>query len=139
MSKQRIPAVLLLAFLAGCGGSDSPSATPSQEPTTSTPSPTPSPTKSVGEFEQTWGKPYNKTTCTEWASRMNAHERRVAAADMLINAQGVDGEGGNEMPSRELRLRFEGDISEACTASGTSNIAEIAAGVFIIGKDQYED
>jgi hypothetical protein len=88
------------------------------------------------KFEQTWSKGYASTTCTDWHTRMSSHERRVAAADMLVSARKVD--GGESLPSDRLIASFENDISEGCEPIATMTISEIAAAIYLIGKAQYE-
>ncbi len=89
----------------------------------------------AGKFEQTWPKSYGETTCGEWESAMTVDQQRVAAADMLVGAQSRD--GGNSLPSDSLIEAFRRDISVACEAEATLTINEIAAGVYVIGRDQY--
>jgi hypothetical protein len=54
---------------------------------------------------------------------------------MLVSAQSVD--GGDELPSDELINQFRDDISEACTAEESLKVAEIAAGIYVIGRTTY--
>jgi hypothetical protein len=51
-------------------------------------------TSTIGRYEQTWTTPYGQTSCTQWHENMNAHERFVAAGDMLTGAwdNGLDPE-----------------------------------------------
>ena len=59
---------------------------------------------SGGKYEQTWAKSYSDTTCSDFQSEMDKDQRRVAAADMLVSAQKVD--GGDSLPSDDLIAEF---------------------------------
>jgi hypothetical protein len=121
-------ALLVILTMPACGGSSQQDSPEARE-------------RRIAEamgLNQTWTKNYGETTCAEWNGRMTEHERYVAAADILTSARTYD--GGTGLPPELLLRRFQGDVTEACSAALAENltVAEVGATVYLIGTDQYE-
>lgn len=90
-----------------------------------------------GKYEQTWtAASYGETRCTDWADEMTAHERWVAAADMLFGARRQDGD--EELPPHRLVDAFHDAIDEVCTNEGGElnlTISEVAAPLYVLSAD----
>ena len=84
--------VVLAVLVAACGGGE------------------PESTK----YTQTWTTPYGETTCIDWNTAMNDHQRFVMAADMLYSARKRD--GGDEIPPDSMIAGFEAYIQSVCDA-----------------------
>lgn len=82
------------------------------------------------KYKQTWAKSYAATTCAEWRSTMTSQQQWAAAADMLTAARNKDGEK-SRMPPDDLITKFQGGVGNACSATSTSNIAEIGAVLYL--------
>ncbi|MCD2465540.1 hypothetical protein MBT42_18460 [Streptomyces sp. MBT42] len=88
----RRPTIALAALLLAVAGCSTPpeSDTPAAGPETTTSAVHPEPTK-PGKYEQTWLTPYSSTTCGDYLTALDDHQRWVLAADMLSGARKVDG------------------------------------------------
>jgi hypothetical protein len=62
---------------------------------------------------------------------MDAHQRFVAAADMLVGGRKVW--GIDTMPADSLISSFEDDISRTCQVSPSDNIGDVATSLLLIG------
>lgn len=106
----------LLLLTAGCASSTPPDPAPA--------------------YQQSWPKSYTDTSCAEWAAQMTSEQRLAAAADMLTGARNK-GDGGTGLPPAQLVESFRDDVSEGCSATGSSSVAEVGASIYMIGRDQY--
>lgn len=115
--------MLVVAAVVGCAASGEDAAAPAV---------------TTGKYDQTWAKTYAATTCSEWKSEMTDREQWVAAADMLTGARNK-GDSGTGLPSDALVDDFQADITESCSpaAAKAMKIAEVAASVYLIGRDTY--
>ncbi|SKA87063.1 hypothetical protein SAMN06295879_1025 [Agreia bicolorata] len=69
--------------------------------------------ETVGELEQTWTTSYAETTCSDWNSLMDDHQRYVAAADILTSARNkID--GGTGLPPESMISEFRRGITTVC-------------------------
>lgn len=117
---------VLLASLAGCGGS-------------STTGDSADPGGAASKYTQTWAKNYSDTTCSEWNADMSGDQRFAAAADMLAAARNK-GDGGTGLPPDSLITSFELDVTEGCSVPATADtqsVAETGASIYLIGREQY--
>ncbi|GHA01387.1 hypothetical protein ACFOOM_12195 [Streptomyces echinoruber] len=141
---------ILAATLSACGSSDSDSkSVPTKAATTeATEAPVPSSaapettapaeeapklsptTEKPDKYEQTWKRPYSNTTCGDFLSGMNGHERWVTAADMLSAARRSD--GGSGLPADSEITRFQKDMSAACEGSADAKVTEIGAALYLM-------
>ena len=89
----------------------------------------------AGKYDQTWSTAYGETSCLDWTSGMDAHQRSVAAADMLLAARRSDGD--EELPDDALIGLFEDSIDEVCRTDteGIISIAEAAASLYTLSSD----
>lgn len=113
---------MALALLAGCSSGDQQS---QGDPETS-------------KYTQTWTKAYADTTCTDWQATMTSAQTWAASADMLSAARDNIDHGTGVAPDA-LITRFQGDITEACSADVDGlKLADVAIGVYQIGHDEYQ-
>jgi hypothetical protein len=82
------------------------------------------------KYQQTWSTPYRSTTCGDYLTAMDDHQRRVLAADILVGARKADGKGG--LPADADVDRFEQDMATACEAIATAKTTEIGASVYLV-------
>lgn len=136
MMWRTVVASAVLMTVAGCGGAskvDTSMPGLSDGPTTaSAPK-----THAVGKYEQTWPHSYAKTTCGQFLAKMNAHQRFVAAADMLSGARD-NGDGGHGVAPDKLIRKFIADVDDACGVTTSSKLADIAAGIYLTERAKYE-
>jgi len=94
--------------------------------------------RKLGKFDQTWKKSYGKTKCDEWLNDMTQRQNFIAAADMLVGSQEVD--GGTGLPSDSLIKRFRDDITSVCeTDYGYSQpLTDMAVFVYLTDKPTYK-
>lgn len=93
------------------------------------------------QFEQTWAKPYGKTTCDEWATEMTKRENFIFAADVLV-AQWKDARGGQSpqrVPEDALITDFVEDIGQLCSTPMFSKAVEAATSVWQIDRQRYKE
>lgn len=76
---------------------------------------------------QTWTKPYEKTTCTEFKKEMTETERWTAAADLLIAERSRE-ERMQAMPSKLQVEGFAEGLASSCTVSDP--IDQVAVAVY---------
>ncbi|MET7648358.1 hypothetical protein ABZS83_33000 [Streptomyces sp. NPDC005426] len=118
---------LLLATLTACGGGDTaagPEETAAEAPAVTTPT-SPEP----GKYEQTWPTRYADTTCGDYLTAMDDHQRWVLAADMLSGARKTDGAAG--LPADSEVDRFQQDIATACEPIATAKTTEIGVSIYL--------
>ena len=65
------------------------------------------------------------------------NQRRVAAADMLVNLRSTEGAADDDLPSDSLIKSFHEDISVGCEPVPTMTIDEIAIAIYRIGRVTY--
>lgn len=129
---KRAAAVLSLGILAfgGCASSgDAPSSSGDKAAPRAT-------AKKPGKYDQTWPKPYGKTTCSQWTNKLDQHENFVAAADMLVGARSVDDEGAG-LPDDDLVEEFRDAITTACVVPSMV-ITDVAVGVYLTEKATFK-
>lgn len=110
--------VLGLALTAACS-EDSASTTPA----------------TPGKYEQTWGASYSATTCADWSTQMDDHQRWAAAADMLAGARNK-GDGGEGLPVDALVDEFEAGISTACVEP-TMSLTDVSVGLYLTERERF--
>lgn len=84
------------------------------------------------EWEQSWTRSYGETTCVHWVDEMDAHERRVAAGDMLLAARKRDGDAS--VPPLALMQSFHEEVDLVCRNQGyqvEAKINEVAAFIYL--------
>lgn len=122
-----IAAGLLLTTLTACGGGDtpaSPKGTATELPATTLDSLAP------GKYEQTWPTRYASTTCGDYLTAMDDHQRWVLAADMLSGARKTD--GATDLPADSEVDRFQQDIATACEPIATAKTTEIGVSIYLM-------
>lgn len=122
-----IAAALLLATLTACSGSDR--ATKPEETTAERPAQAPA-SSAPGKYEQTWSTPYASTTCGDYLTAMDDHQRWVLAADMLSGARKTD--GATDLPADSDVDRFQQDIATACEPIATAKTTEIGVSIYLM-------
>lgn len=80
------------------------------------------------KYTQTWGTPYNKTTCSQFLHDMTEQQRWVMAADMLTGARNLDQKTG--LPSDSMVTEFEGGMETACVID-TMAMTDVGAGLYM--------
>jgi hypothetical protein len=73
--------------------------------------------------EQTWAKPYDQTTCTEWKQSMSPAEKEAASYDLVSDY--LRRTGSDESPSSEQVEGFSSEITAGCSAEDKS-LAQVA-------------
>jgi len=68
------------------------------------------------KYTQTWTKNYSATTCTDWNTSMNEHQKFVMAADFLLTFQKGD-QADVAIPADTLINNFKADISTVCAGN----------------------
>lgn len=121
-----IPVAVLAATLTACGSNERSSGTYGADSTPATQAESPAP----GKYDQTWKTPYSDTTCGDYGSDMNAHERWAMAADMLLGARKADGAIG--LPADSEVTRFQQDMATACQGSLQLEVTEVAATIYLL-------
>lgn len=127
---------VIIVSAAGCGAQTVDTSTPNLTDDSSPASSAPT-HRAVGKYEQTWHHAYGTTTCSQWATKMNAHQRFVASADMLSGARDK-GDGGHGVAPDKLVRAFIADVDDACSVVPSRKITEIAAGVYLTERAKYE-
>jgi hypothetical protein len=89
----------------------------------------------AGAREQTWPQSYGTTTCREWTREMSAQQRWIASTEILMHAQ--RGDGATSLPADALVETFRREISTTCKDEETGRLADVALGVYIIGRSRY--
>lgn len=109
------PAAVLLAMLvlAACGGS-------------------PSSTK----YTQTWAKAYGDTTCEDWRSVMDEHQKFVMAADILLTSQRKL-KADAPIPDDALVGQFQGQIQGLCLTNPGDDVTTAAFLAWSTGQDVF--
>ncbi|MCD2461963.1 hypothetical protein MBT42_00120 [Streptomyces sp. MBT42] len=127
----RRPTIALAALLLAVAGCSTPpeSDTPAAGPETTTSAVHPEPTK-PGKYEQTWLTPYSSTTCGDYLTALDDHQRWVLAADMLSGARKVD--GATDLPEDTEVERFRQDMTTACGAEATAKTTEVGATLYML-------
>ncbi|WP_327337387.1 hypothetical protein OG384_14905 [Streptomyces sp. NBC_01324] len=90
----------------------------------------PKTTPKPGKYEQTWSTPYSATTCGQFLTDMDEHQRWVTAADMLAGARKTD--GANTLPADSEVDRFQTDMATACEPEATAKTTEIGATLYML-------
>jgi hypothetical protein len=88
-----------------------------------------------GAPEQTWPQSYGTTTCREWTGDMTARQRWVASTEILMYAQ--RGDGASSLPADAQVERFRREISTTCEDEKAGRLADVALGVYIIGRSRF--
>ncbi|MGW1813294.1 hypothetical protein ACWCQM_06945 [Streptomyces sp. NPDC002125] len=84
----------------------------------------------AGKYTQTWPTPYSSTTCGDYLTTMDHHQRWALAADMLVGARKND--GLTTLPADTDVDRFEQDMATACQPIATAKTTEIGASVYLV-------
>jgi hypothetical protein len=80
------------------------------------------------KYEQTWTTPYSKTTCDQFTTAMNDHQRWAMAADMLTGARNTREDSG--LPSDAMITEFEGGLRTACVI-GSMTMTDVGVGLYM--------
>ncbi len=78
-------------------------------------------------YEQTWPKPYDKTSCAEWQSVMTQDQRLAAAGDMLWEHLSKNGATGR--PGNQALTDFETVIGQGCDNSPAKSLSAVGRGI----------
>lgn len=116
-----------LLALTACGGGDA--AAPEQNDSERTAAAAPA-SPEPGKYEQTWTTGYGDTTCGDFLTVMDDHQRWVLAADMLSSARKADGADG--LPADSEINRFQQDIATACKPVDTAKTTEIGVSIYLM-------
>lgn len=73
--------------------------------------------------QQTWKKPYDQTSCTEWNIAMSRTEKEAASYDLV--ADYLRRNGSDKSPSSKQTDGFSSAITAACKKSDKT-VADIA-------------
>ncbi|MFF4246234.1 hypothetical protein ACFYY2_17450 [Streptomyces sp. NPDC001822] len=84
----------------------------------------------AGKYAQTWPTPYSSTTCGDYLTAMDHHQRWALAADMLVGARKAD--GLTTLPADTDVDRFEQDMATACQPIATAKTTEIGASIYLM-------
>ncbi|MFB8083703.1 hypothetical protein [Streptomyces sp. NPDC056013] len=127
----RRPAIALASLLLALVGCSTPpeSDAPAAKPETTASAVDPEPTK-PGKYEQTWLTPYSSTTCGDYLTALDDHQRWVLAADMLSGARSAD--GATDLPEDTEVERFRQDMATACEAEATAKTTEVGATLYML-------
>ncbi len=99
----------------------------------------PKPTKSVDEYEQTWTKPYAETSCGDYLSKMDDHQKTVAAFDILTTKRGEI--GVTKKPAKSLVTRFKGQTIQLCGTNDNAKRSPITTWgdlIWSMNEDTYK-
>ncbi|MFF7966743.1 hypothetical protein ACFZC3_15425 [Streptomyces sp. NPDC007903] len=121
-----ITIALLAATLTACGSNERSSSAYGADSNAATHAESPAP----GKYDQTWETPYSDTTCGDYGTDMNAHERWAMAADMLLGARKADGATG--LPADSEVTRFQEDMATACQGSSQLEVTEVGATIYLL-------
>lgn len=89
----------------------------------------------VGKYEQTWGKPYDQTTCADFKNAMTDQQRWAMAADMLTGAR-TKGDGISAMPSDALVTTFRDGLSYVCVDDNLT-MTDMGAGLYQTERERF--
>lgn len=127
--------MVALGSVGACGTTSGGSETAAPATPASTPSESPT-HHTVGKYEQTWHRPYSRTTCRAWLNQMNVHERFVSVADMLTGARDK-GDGGTGVAPDHLIHRFEAEMYDICPVAPHRPITDVAVGIYLTHRGKY--
>lgn len=88
------------------------------------------------KYTQTWTKSYGSTTCADWNTAMDDHQKFVMAGDMLLSAQKKDKPDAT-VPADSTINNFAADIGADCAdttgalSADQKDIPTIAAVVYL--------
>ena len=88
-------------------------------------------------YTQTWTKAYDQTTCADWGSAMDEHQRFVMAADMLLAAQRGEQADAPIPPDSQIQT-LQTAIGGACAGAGAElgvKVGEVAASLYLMSND----
>lgn len=94
-------------------------------------------TDGMSRYVQTWSKPYDRTSCAEWTTRMTDRQRWTAALDMLKDARAAD-DAFAALPADRLVGRFGSALNARCASAAADTAAQAGAQVYLAAKHTYQ-
>lgn len=88
------------------------------------------------KYTQTWTKAYSETTCEDWRSLMDEHQKFVMAADILFTSQ-KKVKSDVSIPDDALIGQFQGQIQGLCLTHPTDEVTTAAFLVWTTGNDVF--
>lgn len=88
------------------------------------------------KYTQTWAKAYGDTTCEDWRSVMDEHQKFVMAGDILYTQQ-KKVKADVAIPDDALIGQFQGQIQGLCLTHPTDGVTTVAFIVWTTGDDVF--